>query len=563
MLNGPNVNQNELRKAQFLNAQTLQQELEWFSAVLEARIAQYAHHSDVELLQEVVPQKEAKPARSSWWNPGKVDKHDKEDQAAVLTLPSGKPQSIKTPEIRDNDSHYARFVRKYDLVTDERLILMLALAPHLQPQVLDCLLSIGKTHGIGGAMIGGVNGVMHRGFLPTIETALFLLAGENLDYRLLVEELFYPKHCLLADNIIELSSPPATEPYHASALKLSEEALSQILYGCSWEPRFSADFPAKPLTTTFVWEELILNDHIKTQLDHIHKWLKHMDNWPNDASQQAQFTELRQVIPGYRAIFLGPSGTGKTLAAALLGKKSKRNVYRIDLSMVVSKYIGETEKNLGKVFAMAESRKNWILFFDEADALFGKRTNISDAHDRYANQDISYLLQRLEDYPGLVILASNMQHNIDDAFIRRMQSVIHFNRPDQDERQQIWEKALKIGGVQLEADQIRSLAVEYDLTGAAIMNALHYAIVEAQGVRQEVEEPYDQLENNGPLELTQQHRQKRRRQRWPPASGPVLTGLSRSRYCSTRMRCFGGFWTILSSRSQLVLPLAKPDVAYA
>src|SRR5206468_6990848 len=131
---------------------------------------------------------------------------------------------------------------------------------------------------------------------------------------------------------------------------------------------------------------------------------------------------------GYRTLFYGPTGTGKTFTAGLLGKQVKKDVYKIDLSMVVSKYIGETEKNLELLFARAED-KGWILFFDEADALFGKRTSVKDAHDKYANQEVSYLLQRIEDYNGLVILATNMKSNIDPAFIRRFNSIIHFSPP--------------------------------------------------------------------------------------------------------------------------------------
>src|SRR5665811_1345635 len=114
-----------------------------------------------------------------------------------------------------------------------------------------------------------------------------------------------------------------------------------------------------------------------------------------------------------------------------------RDVYRIDLSQVVSKFIGETEKNLEKIFNKAES-KDWILFFDEADALFGKRSNVNNAHDKYANQEVSYLLQRVEDFAGLIILASNFKSNIDQAFVRRFNAIIHFPMPNASERHKIW-----------------------------------------------------------------------------------------------------------------------------
>ncbi len=184
----------------------------------------------------------------------------------------------------------------------------------------------------------------------------------------------------------------------------------------------------------------------------------------------------KRVKPGYRALFYGPPGTGKTLTATLLGKYTGKDVFRIDLSRVVSKYIGETEKNLSRLFDKAEN-KNWILFFDEADALFGKRTDIRDAHDKYANQEVAYLLQRIEAYNGLVILATNQRGNIDDAFIRRFQAIIHFPLPGARERQEIWQKAFP---VQIELEKAidwQQIASRYELTGAGIINVAHYCAV--------------------------------------------------------------------------------------
>jgi SpoVK/Ycf46/Vps4 family AAA+-type ATPase len=173
-------------------------------------------------------------------------------------------------------------------------------------------------------------------------------------------------------------------------------------------------------------------------------------------------------------LFYGPPGTGKTLTASLLGKMFNLDVYRIDLSMVISKYIGETEKNLEKVFKRAEN-KNWILFFDEADALFGKRTNITDSHDKYANQEIAYLMQRLEDYPGLVIMASNMRNNVDEAFTRRLQSVIYFQKPQPKERLKIWTHAFSEESQPPGTDEMERIAQLYELSGGSIMNVVQYA----------------------------------------------------------------------------------------
>ena len=125
------------------------------------------------------------------------------------------------------------------------------------------------------------------------------------------------------------------------------------------------------------------------------------------------------------------------MTACLLGKSTGREVYKVDLSLVVSKYIGETEKNLARVFDQAQ-HKGWILFFDEADALFGKRSETKDAHDRYANQEVSFLLQRIETFDGIAILASNQRENIDEAFARRFESIIYFPMPRPEERLRLW-----------------------------------------------------------------------------------------------------------------------------
>jgi SpoVK/Ycf46/Vps4 family AAA+-type ATPase len=142
---------------------------------------------------------------------------------------------------------------------------------------------------------------------------------------------------------------------------------------------------------------------------------------------------------GITALFAGPSGTGKTMAAEVLANELRLDLYRIDLSQVVSKYIGETEKNLSRVFDAAEEGAA-VLLFDEADALFGKRSDVKDSHDRYANIEVSYLLQRMEAYRGLAILTTNRKTALDQAFLRRIRFVVDFPFPDAAERQEIWKR---------------------------------------------------------------------------------------------------------------------------
>jgi len=216
------------------------------------------------------------------------------------------------------------------------------------------------------------------------------------------------------------------------------------------------------------WNDLILNPKTAEAINDIKIWLEHnsifLNKWGMD----------KKIKQGYRALFYGPPGTGKTLTATLLGKQFQKDVYRIDLSQVVSKYIGETEKNLEKVFNKAE-HKEWILFFDEADALFGKRSSVNNAHDRYANQEVSYLLQRVEDFPGLIILASNYKNNIDNAFIRRFNSIINFPMPNSAERLEIWKTTLPAKAELAKDVDLNIISSKYELSGSGIVSAIHYA----------------------------------------------------------------------------------------
>ena len=178
--------------------------------------------------------------------------------------------------------------------------------------------------------------------------------------------------------------------------------------------------------------------------------------------------ELR-IVRGEKVAFVGPSGTGKTMAAEIIANDLKLDLYKIDLSSVVSKYIGETEKNLNRIFAAAEEA-NAILFFDEADALFGKRSEVRDAHDRYANIEISYLLQKMEEYEGLAILTTNLRQNLDQAFLRRLAHTVHFPFPDTSSRQRIWVGIWPPQTPLADDIDLDFLAREFKLSGGNIKN---------------------------------------------------------------------------------------------
>jgi SpoVK/Ycf46/Vps4 family AAA+-type ATPase len=192
---------------------------------------------------------------------------------------------------------------------------------------------------------------------------------------------------------------------------------------------------ARKITPHYTWDDIVLPTDRMQQLREIVNQIKYRAK----VYEEWGFDHKLAMGKGLNALFAGPSGTGKTMAADIMAGALGLDLYKIDLSTVVSKYIGETEKNLARIFVEAET-SNAILFFDEADALFGKRSEVRDSHDRYANIEISYLLQRMEEYSGMVILATNLSKNLDEAFVRRMHFTVDFPFPDQKHRQRIWEK---------------------------------------------------------------------------------------------------------------------------
>ncbi len=414
------------------NAARLELELAWFRRVLEARFQVYF-------------QQEGSPAS--------IDE-------------------IEPPALGSDDSAYARLVRDNQLGFAERLVLLLALIPHLRPQLLDDFFIRNNALDRPFTEFGGWSGKTHGGFLPTCETAAFLLAGSDLAERFDVMRILDSDHFFFTAGILAIDARAPGEPLLSGALRVSTDALHRLTTGILHKPDYSEGFPAKRLTTPLEWSDLVLAPESMQAISQITAWIRHSE------TILREWGLARTLKPGYRSLFYGPPGTGKTLTACLVGESAGLDVYRIDLSMVVSKYIGETQKNLANVFDQAE-HKRWVLLFDEADALFGKRTKATTSNDRHANQEIAYLLQRVEDFPGVVILATNLKSNIDTAFARRFQSVVHFPMPDAEERLRLWGGALG-GRERLAPDvDLEKLAAQWELSGGAITNVVRYAAISA------------------------------------------------------------------------------------
>lgn len=413
------------------NARDLEQELGWFASVLDTRFKLYFDaETDCKSVFEIVP------------------------------------PTFGTPE-----SAYAGFLRHYEFSFAERVALVLSLVPHIRPQVLDIFHTKNGTFDRKFTEFGGTQDESGD-FVPTGETLAFILAGANLEARFALQSIFDRDHYFARHDILRLVPRSRDEPLMKAPLRLSAERVGLVTNGYTGRPDVSADFPACRIETMLEWSDLVLHPGTLTEVQEIEIWLRHGDTLMKDWGMEPK------LRPGYRALFYGPPGSGKTMTACLLGKSTGREVYKVDLSLVVSKYIGETEKNLARVFDQAQ-HKGWILFFDEADALFGKRTETKDAHDRYANQEVSFLLQRIETFDGIAILASNKKDNIDQAFARRFESIIYFPVPRQEERLRLWRQGFSPKAQIDEAIDLDKIAAQYELCGGSIMNVVRYASLQA------------------------------------------------------------------------------------
>jgi hypothetical protein len=294
--------------------------------------------------------------------------------------------------------------------------------------------------------------------------------------------------------------------YVAGATAPPDELSLQLWDACRLQARPRLEDLAQRIPSTATWESLVLpGPHIQTLRElaaQVRHRAKVCDRWG--------FAEQSSRGLGLSALFSGPSGTGKTLAAEILANEMRLDLFRIDLSAVISKYIGETEKNLRRVFDAAEEG-GAVLLFDEADALFGKRSEVKDSHDRYANVEVSYLLQRMEAYRGLAILTTNMKEALDPAFLRRLRFVVHFPFPDQAHRAEIWRRIFPqktptdgidpavLSRLSISGGNIRSIALNaaYAAADADEPVRMHHLLRAVRSEYQKLEKPLTEAELGG------------------------------------------------------------------
>ncbi len=413
---------------------------------------------------------------------------------------------IKPPSLKRSNSMYARFVRDNDLGVEERFLLILSMVPYLRPPLLDALTipeltqpektiaaDVATRHSDSGPADPGLAqhgptdpGVtasyptdpglaaptLHSGFIPTGETAMFIYAGDDLEKRLALLKVLDSTHPLSRMGVLRLGDVPSGEPMLRGALLLSDAVLQRCTTGESAKAVNLTGIPSTLLSTNLDWNDLVLADQVLSQLQQVEMYLRNRkilsDKWRGE----------KHLRPGLNVLFHGPPGTGKTLAAALLSKKTGVDVYRIDLSAVVSAYIGETEKNLSRIFERAANR-DIVLFFDEADALFGKHSSFHDARDLPARHAASSLAQFMEHHEGLVILAVDSKNKLGDAFLEKFQLSVHFPLPGPDQRLRLWKEGFGKSETLHRDVDLKKIAAEYELSGAAIMNVIRFASLHA------------------------------------------------------------------------------------
>jgi SpoVK/Ycf46/Vps4 family AAA+-type ATPase len=297
--------------------------------------------------------------------------------------------------------------------------------------------SIGERHEL---WLGSLNGDRPIGFDPAVVTLAFRLA---------------PDQIVRAAEAARRATVAAARPM----------TVADISSGARAQNAAGLERLARRIEPVASWADLVLPENVESQIHELTSRARHRDKvigeWGMGGGNSRRL--------GITALFAGDSGTGKTMSAEVLAGDLGFDLYVIDLSTVVDKYIGETEKNLDRIFTEAD-RVNGVLLFDEADALFGKRSEVKDARDRYANVEVAYLLQRMESFDGLAILTTNLRANVDEAFIRRLDAIVDFALPEQEHRRLLWERNLPAAVPKADDIDLDFLARRFKLSGGDIRN---------------------------------------------------------------------------------------------
>lgn len=411
------------------NAKTLEGELDWLSLVLHSRVRQY-------------------------FQPGEASLQD-----------------FRPPELKPDESEYAALLFRLKATHEERLIILLALTPQLRPHLLDVFFTQNSSHPRSLSDFGGFHHTQHGGFTPTVETAIFLIAGTDLARRFEVMACFRDEHFFFRTHILPLEVAMKGEAQPRTPISVTDEFWQMITAGVASQS-LNTQTPSRRITTQQEWKDLIGDEKMMESLLDIRLWIEH-------GNTLLQGWGLGKLIrPGYPCFFYGPQGTGKKFAAALLGKTTGRDVCWVDLSQMLSLPPLESEKKIAGVFSQAASLE-WIIFLDGADAWLDTSLSGPGSSTGIYSREFRQLMQQIEDFPGVVILASNLQNFYDETFTRRFQSIVQFYTPDADQRLALW-KSFFSGKLKISPEvNLEQIAGEYILKPASMINVIRYCALAA------------------------------------------------------------------------------------
>ncbi|MFL5764760.1 MAG: ATP-binding protein [Bacteroidia bacterium] len=367
---------------------------------------------------------------------------------------------------------YEKIVAANELSESDRVALNLAFASVFKPSLLDPFVTM-LSEFSKRSVFGGVFHQDSGKFYPTLRTALFLLTGGDDEQMSYYVSKFDNRSKLFTSGLLQTSIPEGTRNFLDHQLVFNDQFLPAILHGLPPGLDGDAGFPARRSKRTHTMKDVVLDEKTLAELEKLRRFARNMKKlWdlPNGSKYRQNFI----------GIFSGDPGTGKSHTAEAIGNELSLPVYKVNFAQLVSKYIGETEKNLEKIFDRFSGHPT-ILFFDEAESIFSKRIEVKDSHDKHSNNEQSFLLQKIEEYNGIVILATNVQNlsqYFDKAFQRRIRQIVTFSFPESQERLLLWKNALA-APFRYEEGLPETLAKSYQLSGGGIYNVISEAVIEA------------------------------------------------------------------------------------
>lgn len=374
------------------------------------------------------------------------------------------------------DSYYEKFLLKWNADELERMAIGICFAHLYFPTAFDCFLRVFGKGETRHSNVGGIFKESSVRFYPTVRTLAWIMSGNNpATYARYLNQLS-SSHRLFKEGILLVKENPDETSFVEMEVKLNEIYFPTLLEG--EDPRLDAEsgFPASRNHGKHNMHDVVLDETTRREMEEIYLFAKQIN-------RLCALPDKHMYKAYCVCVFTGEPGTGKSYSATAMGNELNMPVYTVNTAQLVSKYIGETEKNLERVLNRFNN-KNCILFFDEAEAIFSKRTEVNDSHDRYANQEQSFLLQKMTEFNGVIILATNVQdirQHMDKAFLRRFYRIINIPFPNYPERKLIWEKTL---GSSFTYEQGLSdrMARDYQLSGGSIHNVVSDGVIKALSI---------------------------------------------------------------------------------